>query len=141
MKITDTDPAKLWEFYLQLTEVEQAFKELKGDLSIRPIYHQLPERIEAHIFIAFLAYCLHVTLEKYNKKAATGLSSRSVLERMSEIQMLDVTIPATDGRELRMKRYTKPEKVHQLLLDQLGFTLPAQPPPEIRNPKPVVETF
>ena len=62
-------------------------------------------------------------------------------ERMSEIQMLDVTIPATDGRELRMKRYTKPEKVHQLLLDQLGFTLPEQPPPEIRTPRPVVETY
>ena len=60
---------------------------------------------------------------------------------MSEIQMLDVTIPATDGRELRMKRYTKPEKVHQLLLDQLGFILPGQPPPEIRTPKPVVEAF
>lgn len=89
----------------------------------------------------FLAYCLHVTLETYNKSAATGLSSRSVLERMSEIQMLDVTIPATDGRELRMRRYTKPEKVHHLLLDQLGFTLPGQPPPEIRIPRPVVETF
>ena len=60
---------------------------------------------------------------------------------MGETQMLDVTIPATDGRELRMKRYTKPGKAHQLLLDQLGFTLPSQPPPEIRNPKPVVETF
>ncbi len=65
------------------------------------------------IVISFLAYCLHVTLEQYNKKVPTGLSSRSVLERMSEIQMLDVTIPATDGRELRMKRYTKPKKVHQ----------------------------
>ena len=64
-----------------------------------------------------------------------------MLALLSEIQMLDVTIPATDGRELRMKRDTKPEKVHQLLLDQLGFSLPAQPPPEIRNPKPVVETF
>jgi hypothetical protein len=97
--------------------------------------------ITPDVFISFLAYCLHVTLEKYNKKAATGLSSRSVLERLSEIQMLDVTIPATDGREVRMRRYTKPEKVHHLLLDQLGFTLPAQPPPEIRNPGPVVETF
>ena len=88
-----------------------------------------------------LAYCLHVTLEQYNKKAATGLSSRSVLERLSEIQMLDVSIPATDGRQVRMKRYTRPEKVHHLLLAQLGFTLPGQPPPEIRNTSPVVETF
>jgi transposase len=126
---------------MNLVRIEESFRTLKGDLGLRPVFHQLDGRIEAHVFVSFLAYCLHVTLEKYNKKAATGLSSRSVLERMSEIQMLDVTIPATDGRELRMRRYTKPEKVHQLLLDQLGFTLPAQAPPEIRNPKPVVETF
>jgi transposase len=139
--LTGEDPAELWRNYINLVRIEESFRTLKGDLGLRPVFHQLDERIEAHVFISFLAYCLHVTLEQYNKKAATGLSSRSVLARMSEIQMLDVTIPATDGREVRMKRHTKPEKVHQLLLDQLGFTLPAQPPPEIRNPKPVVETF
>ena len=139
--LTGEDPAELWRSYMNLVRIEESFRTLKGDLGLRPVFHQLDERIEAHVFISFLAYCLHVTLEKYNKKAATGLSSRSVLERMSEIQMLDVTIPATDGREVRMRRYTKPEKVHHLLLDQLGFTLPAQPPPEIRNPGPVVETF
>lgn len=133
-----TDPAELWRNYMNLVRIEESFRTLKGDLGLRPVFHQLDERIEAHVFISFLAYCLHVTLEQYNKKAATGLSSRSVLGRMSEIQMLDVIIPATDGRELRMKRYTKPEKVHQLLLGQLGFTLPGQPPPEIRNPMPVV---
>jgi hypothetical protein len=135
------DPAELWRNYMNLVRIEESFRTLKGDLGLRPVFHQLDGRIEAHVFISFLAYCLHVTLEKYNKKAATGLSSRSVLARMSEIQMLDVTIPATDGREVRMKRYTKPEKIHHLLLDQLGFTLPAQPPPEIRNPTPVVETY
>jgi transposase len=139
--LTGEDPAELWRNYINLVRIEESFRTLKGDLGLRPIFHQLDGRIEAHVFISFLAYCLHVTLEKYNKKSATGLSSRSVLERMSEIQMLDVTIPATDGRELHMKRYTKPEKVHYLLLDQLGFTLPAQPPPEIRTPMPVVETF
>jgi transposase len=142
------DPAELWRNYMNLVRIEESFRTLKGDLGLRPIFHQNDNRVEAHVFISFLAYCLHVTLEQYNKKAATrlrqgyggqaGLSSRSVLERMSEIQMLDVTIPATDGRELHMKRYTKPEKVHQLLLDQLGFILPEQPPPQIRNPKPVV---
>lgn len=139
--LTGEDPAELWRNYINLVRIEESFRTLKGDLGLRPIFHQLDGRIEAHVFISFLAYCLHVTLEKYNKKAATGLSSRSVLERMSEIQMLDVIIPATEGRELRMKRYTRPEKVHQLLLDQLGFTLPGQPPPEIRIPSPVVETF
>jgi transposase len=136
--LSGEDPAELWRNYMNLVRIEESFRALKGDLGLRPIFHQLDGRIEAHVFISFLAYCLHVTLEKYNKKAATGLSSRSVLERMSEIQMLDVTIPATDGRELRMKRYTKPEKVHQLLLDQLAFVLPKQPPPEIRNPGRVV---
>ena len=136
--LTGEDPSELWRHYINLVRIEESFRNLKGDLNLRPIFHQLDKRIEAHIFLSFLAYCLHVTLEKYNKKAATGLSSRAVLERMSEIQMLEVTIPATDGRELRMSRYTKPEKVHELLLDRLGFTLPGQPPPEIRNPKPVV---
>jgi transposase len=139
--LTGDDPADLWRNYMNLVRIEESFRTLKGDLGLRPIFHQLDGRIEAHILVSFLAYCLHVTLEKYNKKAAAGLSSRSVLERMSEIQMLDVTIPATDGRQVRLKRYTKPEKVHHLLLDQLGFSLPAQPPPEIRNPMPVVETF
>jgi hypothetical protein len=139
--LTGEDPEELWRNYMNLTRIEESFRALKGDLGLRPIFHQLDGRIEAHVFISFLAYCLHVTLEKYNKKKATGLSSRSVLERMSEIQMLDVTIPATDGREVRMRRYTKPEKIHELLLDHLGFTLPAQPPPEIRNPMAVVETF
>ena len=139
--LTGEDPAELWRNYINLVRIEESFRTLKGDLGLRPVFHQLDGRIEAHVFISFLAYCLHITLEKYNKKAATGLSSRSVLERMSEIQMLDVTIPTTDGRELRMKRYTKPEKVHQLLLNQLGFNLPGQAPPEIRTPKPVVETF
>ena len=83
-----------------------------------------------------------MTLEQYNKKAATGLSSRSVLERMSEIEMIDVSIPSTEGHSIKMRRYTKPEKVHQLLVDQLGFTLPPQPPPEIKKmTQPVVETF
>ena len=61
--LVEQDPAQLWQYYMQLTEVEQAFKELKGDLAIRPIYHQLDTRIEAHIFVAFLAYCLQVTLK------------------------------------------------------------------------------
>ena len=132
--LTGEDSAELWRNYINLVRIEESFRNLKGDLGLRPIFHQVDSRIEAHVFISFLAYCLHVTLEQYNKKAATGLTSRSVLERLSEIQMLDVSIPVTDGREIRMRRYTKPEKVHHLLLDQLGFTLPAQPPPEIRKP-------
>lgn len=96
--MTDSDPAGLWEHYIQLTEVEQAFKELKGDLSVRPVYHQVDARIEAHIFVAFLAYCLHVTLKNSAKKTAPGLTPRSILEKFAAIQMIDVHLPTTVAR-------------------------------------------
>jgi hypothetical protein len=133
--LTETDPAKLWEFYLQLTEVEQAFKELKGDLALRPIHHQLGRRIEAHIFISFLAYCLQVTLKARLKRTASGLTPRAVLEKFAAVQMLDVHLPTTDGREIVMTRHTQPEKDLQLLLDQLKLTLPEQGPPKIQTPQ------
>jgi transposase len=132
--LTEEDPVKLWEYYLQLTEVEQAFKELKGDLALRPIHHQLDHRIEAHIFISFLAYALQITLKARLKQSATGLTPRAVLEKFAAVQMLDVHLPTTDGREVVLTRYTQPEKELQLLLDQLKLTLPAQPPPKITAP-------
>jgi len=127
--------AELWAFYIQLTEVEQAFKELKGDLAIRPVYHQSDERIEAHIFVAFLAYCLQVTLKQRLRALAPGLTPRAVLEKFAAIQMLDVHFPTTDGRTLIFTRHTQPEKDHQLLLQQLKLRLPPQPPPRIAKPK------
>ena len=144
--LTGNDPVKLWEYYLQLTEIEQAFKELKGDLAIRPIYHQLEHRIESHIFIAFLAYCLQVTLKARLKSRASGLTPRSVLEKFAAVQMLDVHLPTTDGREIVLTRYTQPEKDLMLLLQQLGLTLPEQAPPKIYSPNTnssvaVVPTF
>ena len=134
--LTDTDPAKLWEYYLQLTEVEQAFKELKGDLALRPIHHQLESRVEAHIFVSFLAYCMQVTLKARLKRCAGGLSTRAVLEKFGAVQMLDVHLPTTDGREVVLSRYTQPEKDLMLLLDQLKMTLPEQGPPKIKSPSP-----
>ena len=125
------DPAQLWEFYIQLTQVEAAFKDLKDDLSLRPFYHQLEERIEAHIFVAFLAYCLHVTLRAHLRKLAPGLTPRAVLEKFAAIQMVDVHFPTTDGRELVFRRYTQPEKEPRMLVQQLGWELPPQPPPRI----------
>jgi len=125
------DPARLWQYYVQLTEVEEAFRNLKGDLAIRPIHHQEEHRIEAHIFISFLAYCLHVTLRQRCKHRAGGLTPRSVLEQLKAIQMIDVQIPTVDGRWLKMSRFTKPDKTQQLLLAQLHLVLPPQPPPEI----------
>ena len=121
----------LWECYMQLTEIEAAFKCLKSDLKIRPIFHQLERRIEAHIFIGFLAYCLSVTLKKRLERHAPGLTARAVLETLEEIQMVDVHLPLEDGRMLVMPRYTQPETQHRLVLEKLGWDLPAQPPPRI----------
>ncbi|MGH7179265.1 MAG: IS1634 family transposase [Tepidisphaeraceae bacterium] len=129
--LTESDPAKLWEYYIQLVAVEEAFKTLKGDLSIRPIFHQKEKRIEAHIFIAFLAYCLHVTLGHRLKHLAPGLTTRSVLAKFCAVQMIDVHIPTTDARELTLTRYTQPEAELRLLLEKLKLTLPPQPPPKI----------
>jgi transposase len=129
--LTESDPAKLWEYYLRLVAVEEAFKTLKGDLAIRPIFHQRERRIEAHIFIAFLAYCLHVTLGHRLKNLAPGLTPRSVLEKFCAVQMIDVHVPTTDGRELTLTRYTQPEPELQLLLEKLKLALPPQPPPKI----------
>jgi transposase len=129
--LTETDPAKLWAFYVQLTQVEEVFRNLKGDLAIRPIYHQQEARIEAHIFITFLAYCLHVTLGRRLRELAPGLTARAVLEKFAAVQMLDVRIPTSDGRELILTRYTQPEAELQLLLTKLKLPLPPQPAPKI----------
>jgi hypothetical protein len=129
--LTETDPAVVWTYYLQLVQVEQAFRNLKGDLAVRPIFHQDEKRIEAHIFVSFLAYCLHVTLGQWLRTLAPGLTPRSVLEKFAAVQMVDVHIPTSDGRTLILSRYTQPEPDLQLLLARLKLPLPAQPPPRI----------
>ena len=126
------DPAVLWDRYMQLTQIEAAFKCLKSDLGIRPIYHQLEHRVEAHILIAFLAYCLTVTLKYQLQVHAPGLTPRAVLEKLAAIQMLDVEFPTTDGRCLVMPRYTEPELEQAILLHQLKLVLPQQPSPRLR---------
>jgi transposase len=127
-------PAHLWQFYIQLVEVEAAFKNLKDDLQLRPIYHQLEQRIEAHIFVAFLAYCLHVTLRAQLKPLAPGLTPRAVLDKLAAIQMLDVHFPTTDGRTLILSRYTELNADQKLLVTQLNLNLPPQPPPRVTAP-------
>ena len=125
------NPATLWEYYIRLVEVEQAFKTLKGDLAIRPIFHQREDRIEAHIFIAFLAYCLHATLRLRLRSLAPSMTPRSVLEAFADIQMIDLCVPTTDGRTLQMTRYTEPESGLRGLIELLRLKLPSQPPPRI----------
>ena len=129
--LTAHEPDALWTFYIQLTEVEQAFKEIKHDLAIRPIFHKTEERIEAHIFVAFLAYCLQVTLKAKLRALAGGTTPREVIAKFKTLQMVDVHLPTTDGRELTLSRYTQPEAEHRMLLDQLRLRLPGQPPPKI----------
>jgi transposase len=129
------DPERLWKLYIQLTHVEEAFKHLKGDLAIRPFHHQKQLRIEAHIFLAFMAYCLHVTLARRLEPLAPGLTPRAVLEKFSAMQMIDVHLPTTDGREVILSRYTEPEKDQKILLQELKLQLPDQPPPKILAPK------
>jgi transposase len=130
--LTEEDPGVLWEHYIQLTQIEAAFKTMKSELGLRPIYHQLEHRVEAHILVAFLAYCLLVTLKNRLQALAPGLTPRAVFETLAPMQMLDVAFPTTDGRRLVMPRYTQPTPEQKLLLHQLQLTLPDQPPPRIQ---------
>ena len=136
--LSEENPAQLWEYYIQLIEIEQAFKELKNDLSIRPIYHQEDHRIESHIFIAFVSYCLQVTLKQRLRALAPGLTPLSVIEKFAEMQMVDIHLPTTDGREIILSRYTQPEKDQKILLHQMKLKLPDQPPPKITSGKNIV---
>jgi hypothetical protein len=129
--LTDNDPAQLWQYYTQLVAVEEAFRNLKGDLAIRPVFHQDEKRIEAHIFIAFLAYCMQITLTRRLHALAPGLTARSALEKFAAVQMIDVHLPTTDGRKILLTRYTHPDPELQLLIDRLKLRLPPQPPPRI----------
>ncbi len=126
------DPAVLWERYMQLAQIEAAFKAMKSELGIRPLYHQLGHRVEAHILVAFLAYCLLVTLKNRLQVLAPGLTPKAVLEKLATIQMLDVWFPTTDGRWLVMPRFTQPEADQAILLHKLKLELPQQPPPRIK---------
>lgn len=131
--LTGEDPAVLWARYVQLTQIESVFRSLKSELGIRPIYHQLEHRADAHVLIAFLAYCLQVTLKNRVMIHAPGLTSTAVLEKLATIQMVEVWIPMPDGRWLMLPRHTQPEQDVQAMLNQLQITLPSQPPPRIKS--------
>jgi len=130
--LTSEDPAVLWTRYVQLTQIESVFRSLKSELGIRPIYHQLEPRADAHVLVAFLAYCLQVTLRNRLMIHAPGLTPAAVLEKLATIQMVEVWIPMVDGRWLVMPRHTQPDKDVQAVLDHLQIPLPSQPPPRIK---------
>jgi len=123
--LVSEDPAVLWERYVQLAQIEAAFKTMKSELGIRPLYHQRGHRVEAHILVAFLAYCLLVTLKNRLQTLAPGLTPKAVLEKLSTIQMLDVWLPTTDLRWLVMPRFTQPEPDQAILRHKLHLRVAA----------------
>jgi transposase len=129
------DATTMWSMYMQLVHIESAFKSMKSDLAIRPIYHYVQPRVEAHIFIAFMGYCLLAALRKHLAPLAPGLTPKAVLEQLASIQMLEVCLPTTDGRWLIMPRHTEPEPEQRMLLEKLKLEMPPQPPPRIRGGK------
>jgi transposase len=131
----EKQPAVLWKWYMQLIRVEESFKTLKSDLSLRPIHHQLEKRVEAHILVAFLGYCLSATLRMKLSASAPGLTPRAVLQSLSGVQMIEVHVPTGDGRTLIMPRHTEPEAQQQMILEKLKMQLPPQPPPRLRAGK------
>lgn len=129
--LTDKEPEWLWKLYTLLVEIEAVFKSFKNDLGLRPIYHWVGPRVDAHIFVCFLAYCLHVTLKQRLRALAPGLTPQAALQALAGVQMLDLEVPTSDGRWLVMSRYTQPDKAVELLLGQLKMKLPEQPPPRL----------
>ena len=131
--LPECDPKTLWKKYMIQGEIEYAFRELKNDLGLRPVYHQLEDRIEAHIFTAFMALCLLQTLRAIAREHAPGLTPRQIIEKFRTVKMVDVVMPTTDGRIVTLPRYVEPKKDVAILLDRLGLTLPAQPPPKVSS--------
>jgi transposase len=129
--LQETDPAQLWRQYVQLTEVEAVFRALKSDLAIRPIWHSTPQRVEAHILVAFLGYCLWVALKAKLRVAAPSLTPWQLLDQLARIQMVEVWFQLRQGGCICLERVTQPEPTQAALIDQLGWQLPQQPPPKI----------
>lgn len=124
--VSDWTPEELWRTYVQLSDAEAAFRICKSDLSIRPVWHQKPERVKAHIFVCFLSYVLWKTLEKWQSRAGLGSSPRTLLEELRAIQSVDVVLPTATNprRELRIRCVVRPDPSQAFLLDRLGLRLP-----------------
>lgn len=122
--VTTWTQAELWQTYIQLTQAEAAFRVQKSDLEIRPVWHHRQDRVQAHIFICFLAYVLWKTLEQWTRHAGLGDTARTVLAELAQVQTVDVVLPTTDSRELRIRCVVKPEPPQALLLERLGVRLP-----------------
>jgi transposase len=128
---TERDPERLWDSYIQLTEAEAAFRTLKSEVNIRPIWHWLEHRVEAHVMVAFLGYCLWVCLKHRLRALAPSLTPWQALDQLGRISLVEVWFELKDGRQLCLPRITQPELVQMALLEQLGWQLPEQPPPRV----------
>ena len=126
-----SDPARLWTQYIQLTEVEAVFRALKSDLAIRPIWHFTPKRIEAHLMVAFLGYCLWVCLKHKLKASAPSLTPWQLLDQFGRIQLVEVWFKLRASGCICLERVTQPEAAQAALIHQLNWPLPQQPPPKI----------
>lgn len=122
--VDDWSAEELWQTYVQLYHAEAAFRVHKSDLSIRPIWHQKQERVQAHILVCFLAYCLWKTLEGWQERAGLGNSPRTILEDLARIQCVGVLLLVVDGAELRLRCVVEPDHAQAALLDPLGLRLP-----------------
>ena len=129
---TEKDPAKLWATYMQLTEAESAFRTLKSEIKVRPIWHWKAGRVEAHVMVAFLGYCLWVCLKKRAERVAASLTPWQILDQLKRIVLVEVWFELRDGRSMCLPRITEPEPAQKLLLGQLGWSLPSQPPPRVQ---------
>lgn len=122
--VTDWTDEELWRTYIQLTEAEAAFRIHKSDLSLRPIWHQKADRVQAHILVCFLAYVLWKTLAAWCRKAGLGDEPRRVLSELGEIRQMEVVLPTREGIEIRTRCVSRPTDHQQILLDRLGLRLP-----------------
>jgi transposase len=128
---TERDPATLWQTYVQLTEAEAAFRTLKSEVKVRPIWHWTADRVEAHVLVAFLGYCLWVCLKKKAERAAPSLTPWQIMDQLGRILLVEVWFELKDGRRLCLPRITQPEPAQAVLLHQLNWKLPQQPPPRV----------
>jgi len=111
---------------MQLTEVEAAFRTLKSELAIRPLFHQLEKRVKAHVLVAFLGYALQVTLKHLLKRSGSEYSPAQALKRLAEIYSGDIVLPTIEGREIWLRRIAKLNEEQQAILQQLQVQLPEQ---------------
>jgi len=125
--VVDWTPEELWRAYIQLTEAEDAFHIQKSDLQIRPVWHQKPDRVQAHILVCFLAYVLWKTLEAQCRQAGLGDEPRKVFAELSEMALVDVVLPTRNGVTLRKRCISQPNPHQLILMQHLGLRLPTLP--------------